>query len=100
MLNSSTQKEPEAVLEQCSVNNESAIPDVEDCSTGHVPHKGERELIVPDFNSMFKYMFNRELGNKRLEIYTFLNRLMRVRSRTYPSGRSAVRNSMQMSRLS
>ena len=57
MLNSSTQKEPEAVLEQCSVNNESAIPDVEDCSTGHVPHKGERELIVPDFNSMFKYMF-------------------------------------------
>ncbi len=77
MLNSSTQKEPEAVLEQCSVNNGSAIPDVEDCSTGHVPHKGERELIVPDFNSMFKYMFNRELGNKRLEIYTFLNQLLR-----------------------
>lgn len=54
-----------------------AVPDVEDCSTDNVPHKGTREIIVPDFNSMFKYMFNRELANKRLEVYSYLNRLLR-----------------------
>lgn len=54
-----------------------AVPDVEDCSTDNVPYKGTREIIVPDFNSMFKYMFNRELANKRLEMYSYLNRLLR-----------------------
>lgn len=49
------------------------VPDMEDCSTDNVPHKGTREIIVPDFNSMF----NRELANKRLEVYFYLNRLLR-----------------------
>ena len=60
-----------------NTDNDSAVPDVEDCSSDHVPHKGKRTIIVPDFNSMFKHLFNRELANKRLEVYSYLNRLLR-----------------------
>ncbi len=57
-------------------------PDVEDCSSDVVPRrveaaKGTRKIKLPELVSMWKYLLNSDLGNQRLELYSFLNQILR-----------------------
>ena len=44
---------------------------------GTVNAEGKRVILVPDFDSMTKFMLSRDGLNKRLPLYTFLNDLLR-----------------------
>ncbi len=69
-------------MEEYEVKYQFDSPVPEDCSTDLVPNvavnkKGKRVIEVPILTSMTKYLFDRDLGNQRLPMYTFLNRLLR-----------------------
>lgn len=44
---------------------------------GTMNNEGKRVILVPDFDSMTKFMLSRDGLNKRLPLYTFLNDLLR-----------------------
>ena len=69
-------------MEEYEVKYQFDSPVPEDCSTDLVPNvaankKGKRVIEVPILTSMTKYLFDSDLGNQRLPMYTFLNRLLR-----------------------
>ena len=69
-------------MEEYEVKYQFNSPVPEDCSTDLVPNgavnkKGKRVIEVPILTSMTKYLFDNDLGNQRLPMYTFLNRLLR-----------------------
>ena len=69
-------------MEEYEVKYQFNSPVPEDCSTDLVPNgavnkKGKRVIEVPILTSMTKYLFDNDLGNQRLPLYTFLNRLLR-----------------------
>ena len=69
-------------MEEYEVKYQFNSPVPEDCSTDLVPNgalskNGKRVIEVPILTSMTKYLFDKDLGNQRLPMYTFLNRLLR-----------------------
>ncbi len=69
-------------MEEYEVKYQFDSPVPEDCSTDLVPNgatnkKGKRVIEIPVLTSMTKFLFDKELGNQRLPMYTFLNRLLR-----------------------
>ena len=69
-------------MEEYEVKYQYDSPVPEDCSKDLVPNvalneKGKRVIEVPILTSMTKYLFDSDLGNQRLPMYTFLNRLLR-----------------------
>ncbi len=58
------------------------MPDTEDCSTDTLPlsagqANGKRKILVPELTSMTKYLFDPTLGDQRLTLYSYLNKLLR-----------------------
>ncbi|MBO6228996.1 MAG: hypothetical protein J6O50_00385 [Ruminiclostridium sp.] len=60
-----------------------AMPDVEDCGTDSLPYPTEKngkkkKILIPELTSMTKYLFDPNLGNQRLALYSFLNKQLRM----------------------
>ena len=54
----------------------------ENCASGAVPHgtqskTGTKKIKIPDLVSMWKYMLSPKYANRRLALYTFLNKCLR-----------------------
>ena len=78
-IGSSPVPEPDVSFEE---NTHLGPPEAVDCSSDIVPQKadsreGTKKILMPNLVSMWKYMLSKEYANRRLSLYTFLNRLLR-----------------------
>ena len=72
----STVPEPEIT------NTNLGTPEVTDCSadtipTGTKPEPGKKRIQAPDLVSMWKYLLSRNYANRRLSLYSGMNRMLR-----------------------
>ena len=80
--------EPEEVsswIEMEGQKSQEGVPENPDCSTDSLPPKtapaaGKKTLQLPDLVSMWKYMMSSNYANRRLALYSFLNRTLRTGS--------------------
>ena len=86
MVNTTVSEVPPGVVLRYQVTTKQleeshAMPDVEDCGTDGLPYPTEKKckkILLPELTSMTKYLFDPNLGNQRLALYSFLNKQLRM----------------------
>ncbi len=64
------------------MNTHYGKPESEDCSSSEVPplkvsKENPKSILLPDLVSMWKYLLTRKFANQRLNLYSYLNRILR-----------------------